>query len=78
MEVFDGRMSVFAEKQSEALQRTTETVAQASSGVSGQIDSLLEKVAVTLQSNLDMRKPSAESRPPPRTRPTSRRRWRPL
>ena len=53
MEVFDGRMSVFAEKQSEALQRTTETVAQASSGVSGQIDSLLEKVAVTLQSNLD-------------------------
>ena len=53
MEAFDGRMAVFADRQNEALERTTETVARASSGVSGQVDSLLEKVSVTLQSNLD-------------------------
>jgi len=53
MSVFEGRMSIFSEQQQDALERTTATVAQASSGVTGQVDSLLEKVSVTLQNNLE-------------------------
>lgn len=53
MNMFEGRMRVFSEQQQDAFERTTATVAQASSGVTGQVDSLLEKVSVTLQSNLE-------------------------
>ena len=53
MSVFEGRMLQFSEQQEEALQRTTDTVANASSGVTGQVDALLEKVSTTLQSNIE-------------------------
>jgi hypothetical protein len=53
MNVFEGRMTKFSEHQEKALERTTATVAEASLGVSGQVDALLAKVATTLQSNLE-------------------------
>jgi predicted nucleic acid-binding Zn-ribbon protein len=53
MNVFEGRMLQFSDQQERALQRTTETVASASSGVTGQVDALLEKVSTTLQSNIE-------------------------
>ena len=53
MNVFEGRMTAFSQQQQTALEQTTATVAQASSGVTGQVDSLLEKVSVTLQNNLE-------------------------
>ena len=53
MNVFEGRMTAFSQQQQTALEQTTATVAQASSGVTGQVDSLLEKVSATLQNNLE-------------------------
>lgn len=53
MNVFEGRMLQFSEQQERALQRTTDTVASASSGVAGQVDALLQKVSTTLQSNIE-------------------------
>ena len=53
MNVFEGRMLLFSEQQEQALQRTTDTVASASSGVTGQVDALLDKVSTTLQRNIE-------------------------
>lgn len=53
MGVFADRMDIFSQQQRDALEHTTATVAQASSGVTGQVDSLLEKVSITLENNLE-------------------------